>query len=418
MDLVLRALAVLTGTGRMIAPGAVGVRQGRISSVGSWDEVGDDAGRVETYQNAILIPGLVNAHAHLDLSGLSGPIPCDGDFVEWLMQVGKSRFQEPGRQSGIVEALGSLARSGVTALGDIAATGQSLKPLEESGLRGVVYLETLGHTTSSVDNERRRLDTLLRDLDLPPSWKLGFSPHAAYTAGPGLLNLLKREFLSPETPLSVHTGEILEEAAMLESGIGSIHAFLKRIAFLPDDWTPPGTSPVEYLAEHGVLKHRTSLVHMNFFTDSDLDVVAESQSPYPVTVVHCPKSHRYFRRLHFPARSFLDRRIPLALGTDSLASNDCLDMLQEMKVFFAGQPDVTAEEVLGIAALGGATALGLEDETGTLEPGKHADIAVIEVPKAEGGDWHERLLAPESRCLDTYVGGMRTGNSIEGSEDD
>ena len=126
MGLVLRALAVITGTGRVVAPGAVGVRNGRITIVGTWDEVAGDHERVETYESAILIPGLVNAHVHLDLSGLAQPIPCDGEFAEWLIRVGKSRFQRPCRECNVVEALEALSRSGVTALGDVAATGQSL----------------------------------------------------------------------------------------------------------------------------------------------------------------------------------------------------------------------------------------------------------------------------------------------------
>jgi cytosine/adenosine deaminase-related metal-dependent hydrolase len=170
-------------------------------------------------------------------------------------------------------------------------------------------------------------------------------------------------------------------------------------------------SPIEYLANHGLIRAGTSLIHMNFAADSDLDLLARTQEKEgPVSVVHCPRSHRYFKRLRFPIERFLGRGLTIAIGTDSLASNESMDMLEELRVLKSTYPELSAEEILRMGTLHGAIATGWEETAGTLEAGKAADLIAVQVRPQEPEStqtqsWAAAVLAPDSKVVYNMIQG-------------
>jgi cytosine/adenosine deaminase-related metal-dependent hydrolase len=403
---IYEADAVVTGTGDVFAPGVVAVSGGRILAAGPPNSV--SGGSLRRFPGCVIIPGLVNAHCHLDLSFLRQPVRFNGSFVWWLVKVGwhRGRATEEDVKAGARDALKRLIRSGVTAVGDITTGPFTYRLLQESGIGGVVYHETIGHREDRVRSERERIEEFLRTC--PPSGRVevGLSPHAPYTVGPRLLAMLRDEYASRVGRFSVHVSEVLEEAAFLEGGWGPFRRFLGMANLLEDSWEPPGVSPLEYMDGFGLVRPGTSIVHGNFLTESDHELLVKRQAEGPVAVVHCPRSHFFFRRLEFPAAALEKAGIPVALGTDSLASNESFDMLEELRVLVRECPGVPAGLALRMATVSGAAALGLSGVTGSLEAGKRADLAVIDVSRARESDPPEdRVLDDSSQCVVTVADG-------------
>lgn len=407
--IILEAEAVLDGGGAAYSPGAVMIRADRIASIGEPGKVAQTGAERRSYPGAIIIPGLVNAHCHLDLSFLRAPLAFNGSFLQWLMKVGWARSRASAEQceDAARRGLADLAASGVTAVGDITTVEGGYRAVRDSGLRGVVYFETLGFKQERVDGERRKLNHLLDRYEPSDRVAAGVSPHAPYTVGPRLWRMLHEEFRPRVGRFSIHVSEILEEAAFLEGGWGPFRAVLRAAGLLEGDWEPPHLSPLEYVDSFGFVSPGTSLVHANFLTAADRKLLGERQEEGAVCVVHCPRSHRFFRRLPFPLAEFRAEGVPVALGTDSLASNQSLDMLEEMKTLRVDHPDLPPGDIVRIATLHGAQALGIDAVTGTLEPGKSADLAVIDVAGTSlSAAPAERVLAASSGCILTVVEGQ------------
>jgi cytosine/adenosine deaminase-related metal-dependent hydrolase len=406
--MVLEADAVLTGRGETFAPGTVTVSGGRIEAVGSPEGSRVREASRRLFRNCVIIPGLVNAHCHLDLSFLRRPVSFNGSFTWWLIKVGwhRGRVKEGEAETGVREALRSLAASGVTTVGDIATGPVTYRLMAEAGVGGVVYLETIGHRQDRVNAERERIEEFLRVCPPRDGIEIGLAPHAPYTVGPRLWEMLRDEFAPRVGRFSVHVSEVLEEAAFLEGGWGPFRRFLGIAGLLEKDWEPPGVSPLEYVDGFGLVRPGTLIVHGNFLTESDIALLAERQAKGAVPVVHCPRSHRFFRRLLFPAADLEEAGIPVALGTDSLASNESFDMLEELRVLLRECPGLSPAEALRMATVSGATALGLSEATGSLEPGKRADLAVIDVSGSSAAESaEERVLHDTSRCILTMGNG-------------
>jgi aminodeoxyfutalosine deaminase len=355
---------------------------------------------------AAILPGLVNAHTHLDLSGLRGRCPPSSDFTGWLRQVIAHRRGTTAQQieadvrAGLAESL----RHGTTLLGDISARGLSCSPvLRNAPLRSVVFYELIGLRQDRANEALEAAQDWLMRFIVPANSASriclpGLSPHAPYSvrsklfAQAGLLARLTN------CPLTIHLAESLAELELLHHRRGPFLEFLKEL----QAWDPEGlaTSAEEVVSSCGE-SVPCLFIHGNYLPPS----ACISRSS---TIVYCPRTHAAFGHPPHPFREFLARGIRVALGTDSLASNPDLSVLAEMRHVHRHYPDVPGDVLLRLATLSGAEALGWAEETGSLEVGKSADLVAVPLAPGTEYDPYSRLLdsnLPAERVL--YRGGWR-----------
>lgn len=354
-----------------------------------------------------VLPGLVNAHTHLDLTGLRGQCPPTGDFTAWLRAVVRHRRQitpvqnEADIRAGLSESL----RAGTTLLGDISAEGKSWPILEEAPLRSVVFCELLGLTQERAERSLQFAHDWLTTHLPTNTCRPGLSPHAPYSVR---IELFARAALlarPSRIPLAVHLAESREELELLHHRRGPFVPFLKELGV----WNPNDLATSIKNVMQVCNQHIPKLfVHGNYLAPT-------ARVPRQSTVVYCPRTHAAFRHPPHPFRDLLARGIRIALGTDSLASNPDLSILSELRFLHKLCPDLPGDVLLRMATLSGAEALGWADETGSLEVGKSADLVVIPLGPAVWGDPYESWLACEApvqrvmirgRWLDLERGGI------------
>jgi len=355
---------------------------GRIAAVGPAAAVHapDDAETI-ALDDAALIPGLVNVHAHPELAMFRGALE-DLPFRDWILRlVGAKRvaltdddYAAAARWTA-VEAL----RAGITTLGATEASGAALAALAEAGLRGVVYLEAFGPDPASAGDAMAELRTgiaRLRDQETERV-RLGVSPHAPYTVSDRLLAEVAGWARAEGIPIAIHAAESATERALVVEGGGDfapgLHARGIHVA-------PRGRSTIEMLDRLGVLRARPLLIHCVDVDADDIARIADSGS----AVAHCPIANARLGHGLAPVPALQAAGVRVGIGTDSVASNNRLDMLDEARVASLLQratlrdpSALPADELLRLCTRDGARALGLDDRIGTLEPGKEADLCAI-----------------------------------------
>jgi cytosine/adenosine deaminase-related metal-dependent hydrolase len=331
--------------------------------------------------DAAVLPGLVNAHTHLDLSGFAAPIPFTGEFTDWLRTViGSRRSRTPEEvqndiQAGVAECL----RGGVTLVGDIAGQGLSWAALANASLRAVVFYELLGLPSARASRAWWDLLRWRREHQDTPTCRRGASPHAPYSANLSLL----RAAAWNGFPLAVHLAETAAERELLEGHSGPFVPFLQELGV----WDPSGLAK-----NYDEILWRSSRAPSIVFAHGNY-LPAESRIPEHSAVVYCPRTHAHFRHPPHPIADFLARGVRVALGTDSRASNPDLDLLAEARFLHHLRSELAGETILRTATLSGAEALGWADQTGSLTPGKSADLVVLPLPAGpDGGDPHRLVL--------------------------
>jgi cytosine/adenosine deaminase-related metal-dependent hydrolase len=348
--------------------------------------------------DAAVLPGLVNAHTHLDLSGARGRVPPTPAFTGWLRGViayRRSRMPEEVRadvEAGLAESL----RSGVTLLGDISGDGGSWDALAEAPVRAVVFREMLGLTEDRASGAWERLDRWLASRDATPTCRPGVSPHAPYSVRSSLFFAAAAR----GWPVAVHLAETAEEQELLVLRRGPFVSFLSDLGVWAPDGLAEDTDHVLRLL-NGLSP--TLLVHCNYLN-------AAAAIPSNASVVFCPRTHAAFGHPPHPFRDFLARGVRVALGTDGLASNPDLDLLAEARFLQRLYPDLPGATLLRMATLSGAEALGWADEAGSLTPGKSADLAVLPLPPRDDADPHRLVFdsgLPVRRAL--FRGRWRDG---------
>jgi len=392
---------------------------------------------VEDFGNAAILPGLINAHSHLELTVMRGFLEREEhDFFAWLRKLTIARLQMTDEDLFVSAACGAIeaARAGITCLGDSSSFAvQSMRALSEVGLRAIVYQESFGPdpklAEENVDKLRGQLDgmqTLQSDLV-----RAGVSPHAPYTVSARQLEMISRLAVDETIPVMMHAAESASEKQFMLSGIGPFADGLRARGI---DWQAPGTSTVRYLGDHGVLETKPLLAHCINVDEDDLQLIKN----HGAGVAHCPKSNAKLGHGRAPFAQFISHGINLGLGSDSVASNNTSDILEEARfatllarVSGAGlasddQPGVSATQALFAATLGGARALGLSDRIGVLKEGMQADIAVVSLDSIGQQPIHDPadalIFSSSGRdVLATVVGGRevyRNGHMTTTAEDD
>jgi 5-methylthioadenosine/S-adenosylhomocysteine deaminase len=336
---------------------------------------------VHALGNAALMPGLVNAHSHLELTGLRGFL--EGlDFREWLRTltiVRRDLLSEDdlldASRLGIAEAL----RHGITTLADCTDSALPLAAMRELGVRGIGYVEVFGpdplQCAESIARLQQRV-TVLRAADTSLV-RTGVSPHAPYTVSAPLFAATAAFARAEGLPIAVHVGESAAESAFVVEGTGPFAVRLRERGIAV---APQALSPIALLEDTGVLAARPLLIHVIRAEDRDFARIAD----HGATIVHCPISNAKLGHGIAPLDRMLAHGIATGLGSDSVASNDRMHLLEEARqatLFHAvrsGMPDsLSAADALSLATRGGAAALQLEDRIGTIAVGKAADLAAF-----------------------------------------
>jgi cytosine/adenosine deaminase-related metal-dependent hydrolase len=335
---------------------------------------------VVDWGDAIILPGLVNAHAHLELTALRGRLREFSSFTDWALRLIHERrtwTPEDYRRSTEEGARLALA-SGTTLVGDIAS-GDGWNALSGGYPRRVVFEETLGLSPDLAEPAMEKIHVLFNQAgrgEARPSQVHAVSPHAPYSTSGELYRRAAAFAQSRKTQWTTHAAETAEELRFFETGDGEFREFLTRLGALPENWRAPGLHPVAWLDALGILGPSCLLAHCNYLNDDVIARIARSKS----SVVYCPRSHAFFGHENHPIRRLIDAGIPVALGTDSLASNDSLSLIDEMRYLYARRKDLTPGEILRAATVHGAAALGFAGRLGCLTPGFFADMIVLDLP--------------------------------------
>ena len=373
-----RADWVLPIADEPIRDGFVTVENGRVTALGAEPP----PGAVDLGRTAIL-PSLVNAHTHLELSYLHRQVPPNDDFHAWITTVMARRREYPDAADPTIldaarRAIASARGFGTGLVADISNTLVTVPLLREAGLPAQVFHELLGFNVADagarVLEARQKVAALGADAG---GVRISLAPHAPYSVAPSLFQAIREDLDAQRHPLSsVHLGESAHEVEFLRKGSGVIREMLAELGVWDDEWRAPGTSPVEYLSDLGFLDRSVLAVHGVQFDGEDLTKLGA----LGVTVVSCPRSNRYVGVGSPPIEAFYAMDVDVAFGTDSLASADDLNVFAELAEARRLAPRVPASRLLESATLVGARALGFESELGSIEPGKRASLLAVRLP--------------------------------------
>jgi cytosine/adenosine deaminase-related metal-dependent hydrolase len=341
---------------------------GRIVWIGGPDDPGGPEGAPRELGPGVLLPGLVNAHCHLELSHLQGVAPFGEGFVPWVEAFvnARPRYGEEEAASATAAAIASLEEGGTVAVGDISNRLTHLERLGESSLRSVVFLEALAWEPEKGAEAEAWIDERLAAAPVGGQVELRPAAHAPHSVSPALL----RRLVARGGIGTIHLAESPEECRFLRTGDGPWAELLDRRGLGHVPFAPPGTTPVRYADDLGLLHPGLVVAHGVHTTAEDREVLAQRG----VSVALCPRSNRNIGVGEADVPALLDAGVRLCLGTDSLVSVETLDVLDDAALLAGRFPDLDPAQIVRMATAGGAEALGL-DELGTLEPGKRAALA-------------------------------------------
>lgn len=403
--LVVRAAHVLPVGTPPILDGAVAIEDDRIVAVGPATIVDAtvrervSAGRargtptVRDLGPAAILPGLVNAHTHLELSWLGGHVPPAPTLPDWVRSLLAARRAAGGDDvTAVGPALRAAREAGTVAVGDIGNGTSARASLTVMEFDAVAFREIIGFAPEDPD---RLVDAALAETEALPSSatvRTALAAHAPYSVHPDVLRRLGRERQERgRCPMSVHLGESAEESEFLASGGGPWRTLLEDLGAWNPRWTPPATTPAAYLEALGFLGPGVLAVHGVHLGEADLERLAR----LGVTLVTCPRSNQWTGVGAPPIDRFYASGVRVAIGTDSLASNTDLNVFAELAALRRVSPAVAASRLIESATLHGAEALGLGTELGSLALGKRAALVSVDVP-------------PSTSHVEEYlVGGIR-----------
>lgn len=379
VDVVLRAAWVCPVATTPFPNGYVGIKDGRIHCVGA-ASAQPDADHAYYLENTVLLPGLINAHTHLELSWMRGRVPPGADFLTWVgglmgQRRGLEQPGDPATDEPIRAAIAELRATGTVAVGDIANALVSPGLLAEAGMDAVVFHELIGFRVT--DGARLVAEARTRHAALGSNRvRMALAPHAPFSVSRELFTAIRDAAAASTPPLiSVHAGESPQEVELLRTGGGPWQERLVALGAWRDGWTAPGCGPGDYLCDLGVIGADTLVVHGVQLSDAELARIRACGA----TLVTCPRSNAWVGVGEPPIERFLASGVKLALGTDSLASCPDLNLFSELAELRRLAPHAPARQLLATATQAGAAALGLGD-LGVILPDRRAIFVAVDVP--------------------------------------
>lgn len=361
----IRAGRILTMSAEQpeIVDGGIAVRDGKIQAVGPWKEfVG--VGTCRDLGPVTIVPGLINAHAHLELSHLAGLVPAGLGFSAWAESLFAA--MRAGRASGaaVAQAVDAARATGTCFIADVVGreTVMVRQALDEQAMGGHLFREFSG---------RGKGNDFCPD-SLPGSWSPGV--HALYSTDSALARVIKDWCASRNLPFTLHLSEVPGENDLFQNGCGDFADFLRARRILPKGFAAPGLSAVGFARELGLLDERTLAVHCVQMDHRDVGIMAKSGA----SVCLCPRSNSWIGVGEAPAAALQAAGVPLCLGTDSLASSPSLDLWEELR---AVRPllsrGTTLHDLVAMLTRNPARVLGIDADYGSLEAGKRAIWATV-----------------------------------------
>ncbi len=402
--MILKSRYIVPVESPVIENGAILMREGRIEAVGRAREL--RAVNVIDYGDAVICPTFVNAHTHLELSLLATKVPPGPDFVDWLRRListtSPSAATEEGVQQAVREGVRQSLSCGVTTVGDITTHPAWTRPvLANAHLRAVSFGEVI-----AIGNRRNllaeRLDAAASPEHASEHLRIGISPHAPYTVEPDAMRACAERARRIRAPICIHLAETDHEEPFTSRGEGPFADHLRDLGVWDDAIPVTGLRPVKLARETGLFSPTTVVAHVNYVTDEDIRVLADSG----VSVAYCPRTHHAFGHPPHRFRRMQKAGINVCIGTDSLASNPSLSILDELRFLRREYPDVPPETLLAMGTLNGARALGFDETVGSLRAGKRADLVALPLPDTGRLDRWNQMFETTRPPLAVYSAGV------------
>jgi cytosine/adenosine deaminase-related metal-dependent hydrolase len=383
--MIVRARLIVTMNGPPIENGAVAIEGNRIIDVGLFNEVkARNSGDVSDLGEQALLPGLINAHCHLDYTCLRGKIPPPKSFADWIRAINaeKAKLSQQDYLASIDQGFVETKRFGTTTIGNLTAFPELVAKINEP-IRTWWFAELID--VREPNRAKEVVGLSIESLKSKETW--GLAPHAPFTASADLYRHCEEIARARNILLTTHLAESREEMSMFREALGPLYEFVKGIGRPMDDCGHE--TPLALFLGRRTLPERWILAHLNELTESDFDLLAKSAGKFHV--VHSPRSHGYFAHSRFAFERLRALGLNIVLGTDSLASNDDLSLFAEMRAFQKNEPRTSPEEILSMVTVNPARALRQEDALGEIRPGSRADF--ISLPCASSTRVFEEIIA-------------------------
>ena len=414
---ILRSKYLLKDPDNVIDNGAVIIDDGgKIKFAGH----SKDIDNIESYRsidlgNSAIVPGFINTHTHLELTHLHKCIESNGNFTNWIRQLvdRKKSWSESEYTLSVRDGIKSSLKSGTTTIADITRNGIALSELLTSKIRKLLFFEIINFNPDTAEDTINEFKDLIANINTDDLLSLGIFPHAPYTVSDRLYRSCKSVSDELNIIIATHIAETKDEVEFLTRGTGDFVSLLNDFNMLKK-WEHPGLSPINYLKNIGFLENGCILIHCNYLSEDEIDLIEKTKS----NVVFCPRSHEYFRHDDHPFVVLKNRDINISLGTDSLASNDTLSILDEMKFIRKHYRDMEPQDIFYMGTIAGAVALKMDDSIGRLYPGYYADIAVIEFENTGISNIYDGIFSQNSECILTIVSGEICYDKFEISKKD
>jgi cytosine/adenosine deaminase-related metal-dependent hydrolase len=365
----LRARWVVSVDGPPIPGGYITVAEGRITAVDVRPPAG---GPVEDLGDMVLMPGLVNAHTHLEFSDLAAPLGCSGmSLPAWIrLVIAERKRGNHDASAAIAAGLAESAAAGVTTLGEISTASAATYAIGGSMPGLIAFQESIGFSAQRVDSAFADLRRRLAEAAAPA----GLSPHAPYTVHPRLVEQITALAAAEGISVAMHLAESPDELQLLADGDGDFRTLLEERSMWDATAIPHGSRPMDYLRRL-VKAPRALVIHGNYLAADEIALAGERRET--MSVVYCPRTQAYFGHPTYPLAAMRKAGVRIALGTDSRASNPDLDLLADLRFAAARFLEIDPAVWIQMATLDAARALGVGDAVGSLFPGKRADLAAL-----------------------------------------